>query len=88
MLGWWLETESGVEVNWAGGVNSGALSIQMVWKVWDWPRPPGVQAEVRRRPEGDGEKSLQGRLRRSHREGRGKSLQCPGTLKSPVMVLQ
>ena len=25
---------------------------------------------------------------RDHREGRGKSLQCPGTLKSPVMVLQ
>lgn len=52
-------------------MNSGALSIWMVWKAWDWLRPPGVQAEVSRRFEGDGEESLQGRLRRSHREEGG-----------------
>ena len=60
-------------------MNSGALSIWMVWKAWDWLRPPGVQAEVSRRFEGDGEESLQGRLRRSHREEGGKPGE-PGVL--------
>lgn len=49
----------------------------MVWKVWDWPRPPGVQAEMRRRP-GRGEESA-GRLRRSHRGRETRRAWRPGS---------
>ena len=59
----------------------------MVWKAWDWLRPPGVQAEVSRRFEGDGEESLQGRLRRSHREEGGKPGE-PGVLDTSTLILR
>lgn len=38
------------ELGWRGELWS--PQHQMVWKVWDWPRPPGGAAEMR--PEGEG----------------------------------